>query len=98
MKDSARLLAYVERFFARAKQTAFPTVRRAARSLGWTQRRVEEAIDGDPEGQLFTTSAILAEARRHPILAGAPALAASDSTHHETREQAIDEPALSGEE
>jgi hypothetical protein len=53
--DSERLRRYVERSFARAKKERFPTVRQGAHALGWTQSRVAEAIDGDPDGQLFTT-------------------------------------------
>lgn len=54
--DHVRLFRYVERFFARAQQTEWPTVQHAARSLGWTQARVEQAIEGDPDQRLFLSS------------------------------------------
>jgi hypothetical protein len=54
--DHDRLHAYVERFFAKKKKTEWPTVKRAARSLGWTQERVEGAVEGDPKTRLFLTS------------------------------------------
>jgi hypothetical protein len=53
--DHARLRAYAERFFQRSGRTKFPTVRRAAKSLGWTQARVEKAAEGDPDGALMMT-------------------------------------------
>ncbi len=56
LNDHDRLFGYVERFFARTKHTEWPTVRQVARALGWRQRRVEEACDGDPDGRLFTSS------------------------------------------
>jgi hypothetical protein len=55
VNDHERLYAFVERFFARAERTEFPTVRRCARSLGWPLARVEDAVEGDPDGQLFFT-------------------------------------------
>jgi len=53
--DYQRLFEYVEQFFFRAKtkEDMWPTVRMAARSLGWTQVRVEGAIDDDPDRRLF---------------------------------------------
>ncbi len=60
MKDAERLYAYVESYFARHQQTEWPTVRRIAKSLGWTQMRVQEAIDGDPDGRCFTSSYFVA--------------------------------------
>lgn len=54
--DHDRLAEYVEHFFARHEKTEWPTVRRAARSLGWTQTRTVEAVDGDPSTRLFTSS------------------------------------------
>lgn len=54
--DHDRLFRYVEGFFARRERTAFPTIRQAAKSLGWTHERLEGAIEGDPEGRLFTSS------------------------------------------
>ena len=53
MNDHERLFAYAEGFFARAQKTEWPTVRQAARALGWTHQRVEEAAEGDPEARLF---------------------------------------------
>lgn len=54
--DSQRLRRYVEGFFARALRTEFPTVARCAQSLRWTQHRVEQAVEGDPDGRLMMTS------------------------------------------
>jgi hypothetical protein len=54
--DQDRLFRYVERFFERAKKTEWPTVRQIARAFGWTQQRVEDAVEGDPEGRTFMTS------------------------------------------
>ncbi len=54
--DHRRLFRYVEAFFARAERTEWPTVQQAARSLGWTQARVEQAIEGDPDARLFLSS------------------------------------------
>jgi hypothetical protein len=34
----------------------WPTVRQAARSLGWTQQRIEDACDGDPDYLLSLSS------------------------------------------
>ncbi len=56
MNDHDRLAKYVERVFAASKQTEWPTVRRAAHALGWTQDRVEAACDGDPRGLLYLSS------------------------------------------
>jgi hypothetical protein len=55
-RDSERLFRYVERYFAKMEKTAFPTVRRVARSLGWSHERIQNAIDDDWDGRLFTTS------------------------------------------
>lgn len=54
--DHRRLFRYVEAFFARAERTEWPTVKQAARSLGWTQSRVEQAVEGDPDARLFLSS------------------------------------------
>jgi hypothetical protein len=54
--DHERLVSYVERFFARHKKETWPTVRQATHALGWTQTRLQDAVDGDPEGRLYTTS------------------------------------------
>jgi hypothetical protein len=64
--DSERLSRYVEGVFARSEQTEWPTVRRAARALGWPQKRVEDAVEGDPDGELFLSSYF---ARDEPPLA-----------------------------
>lgn len=45
MIDSERLFLYVERSFGRADQTEWPTIRKAARALGWTQSRVAQAVE-----------------------------------------------------
>ncbi len=57
-RDADRVARYVEMFVLRAKRrahrTAWPTIRQVARSLRWTQRRVEGAcFVGD--GQLFVS-------------------------------------------
>jgi hypothetical protein len=54
--DSARLSRYVEGVFTRSGSTEWPTVRKAARSLGWTLTRVEDAVEGDPDANLFLSS------------------------------------------
>jgi hypothetical protein len=56
MRDHDRIFGYVERAFARSGRTKWPTVRAAARSLGWTQARVEDAVEGDPGGRVFLSS------------------------------------------
>jgi hypothetical protein len=53
--DHDRLVAYAERFFQRHAKTEFPTVRAAARALRWNQQRIEDAVDGDPDGRLMLT-------------------------------------------
>lgn len=45
--DADTLFLYVERFFRRSAWTEWPTVRRAARTLKWTQERVVDAVDLD---------------------------------------------------
>lgn len=54
--DHDRLFLYVECFFRRHEKTEWPTVRRAAKSLGWTHVRVQDAVEGDPDARLFTSS------------------------------------------
>lgn len=54
--DFGVLCCYVERYFARHGRTEWPTVRRAARALGWTQDRVVEAVEGDPESRMFLSA------------------------------------------
>lgn len=54
--DHDRLFRYVERFFMAHARTEWPTVRRVTRSLGWSQARVQDAIDGDPDGRTSTSS------------------------------------------
>lgn len=44
-RDSWVLGKYAERYFRRHQMTEFPTVAKAARSLGWSQRRVEDACE-----------------------------------------------------
>lgn len=56
MTDTTLLQAYVEGYFQLAKRTAWPTVARVAKDLGWTQKRVEETVDGDPTGRLMLTA------------------------------------------
>jgi hypothetical protein len=53
--DHDRVYVYVENFFARHNQEQWPTVRQVARGLRWRQQRVQDAIDGDPDGRLYTT-------------------------------------------
>jgi hypothetical protein len=59
--DNVRLFKYVEGFFARAtkRDSMWPTVRRAARSLGWTQQRVQSVVMGDHSLQLQLTGFVL---------------------------------------
>lgn len=54
MNDHARLLAYVDRFVA--KHGFWPRAGRAARALGWSVARVEDAVEGDPSCRLYSTS------------------------------------------
>jgi hypothetical protein len=56
MLDHEYVWRYVERFFAAHSRTEWPTVRRVARSLRWTQQRVSDAVDGDPDGRTFLSS------------------------------------------
>lgn len=56
LSDHARLARYVERFFQRSGRMSWPTVGRITRSFGWTQARLQDAIDGDPDGRTFTSS------------------------------------------
>lgn len=53
--DQDRVFVYVENFFARHKGEEWPTVRQVARALRWKQQRVLDAVDGDPDGRLYTT-------------------------------------------
>lgn len=53
--DHEHLTRYVERYFVRRSNTKWPTVREAAKALGWTQDRVESAAEGDPNGSLCLT-------------------------------------------
>ena len=43
--DGERIARYAKRSFLLRKQVEFPTVREAARTLGWTQQRVIEAVE-----------------------------------------------------
>lgn len=54
MRDSERLYRYVERYFGKSGNTEFPTVRRVARALRWTQDHVELTI-GDDERLMLTS-------------------------------------------
>ena len=54
--DHDRLATYVAGFFARHQRTEWPTIKYAAKALRWTQRQVEEAIEGDPQQRMFTSS------------------------------------------
>lgn len=54
--DNERLYAYAERFFMRHEKTQFPTVREAARALGWRQQYVADVAEGDPDGRMMLTS------------------------------------------
>jgi hypothetical protein len=56
MSDHDRVFRYVERFFARTGKTQWPTVRQITRAFGWSQARLQDAIDGDPQERLFTSS------------------------------------------
>ncbi len=56
MCDHDRVFRYVESFFEKAKKTAWPTVRQVTRALHWSQARLQDAIDGDPQERLFTSS------------------------------------------
>jgi len=47
--DYVRLLRYARRHYQ-------PTVRRAARSLGWTQARVERAVEDGPGDRVMLRS------------------------------------------
>lgn len=53
-RDSDRVFRFVESFFARKQK--WPTMREVARSLRWRQERVDDAIEGDPDGRTYTTS------------------------------------------
>lgn len=54
--DHDRLFAYAEAFFQRSGRTEWTTIRQAARSLGWHQERVYDAIEGDPHDRMFVSS------------------------------------------
>ena len=54
--DSDRVARYAEAYFQRHHKEEWVTIRRAAKSLGWTQDRVVDAIEGDPENRTFTSS------------------------------------------
>lgn len=54
--DHDRLARYAERFFQRHHKEKFPEVRQCARALGWTHQRVMDAVEGDPEDRMYTTS------------------------------------------
>lgn len=54
--DHDRLHAYAEAFFQRSGRTEWATIRQAARSLGWRQERVYDAIEGDPHDRMFVSS------------------------------------------
>ena len=54
--DHGRVFRYVERFFAKKLRTEWPTVRQVARAFRWTQQRVSDAVDGDPDQRVFLTS------------------------------------------
>lgn len=54
--DYFELAQYAERFFRRHDKTAWPTVRQAARALGWTYERVRDVVEGDPESKLMLTA------------------------------------------
>lgn len=55
-RDVERLCRYVERFFVRHERTTWPTVRQAAKALGWRQVRIEDAIVGDTTERMILTS------------------------------------------
>jgi hypothetical protein len=54
--DVERLSMYVAGFFGRHRREKWPTVRQAARALGWRQQRVEEVCEEDSSGRLFLSS------------------------------------------
>jgi hypothetical protein len=56
LNDHDRLARYVERFFLAHKKTKWPTVRRIAKSFGWKHDRIRDAVDGDPDSRMFTSS------------------------------------------
>jgi hypothetical protein len=43
-EDAERLTAYVRRVFKRSKGACWPSVKQAARALGWIQTRVVDAV------------------------------------------------------
>ena len=47
LKLKERVFNYVERFFARQKNTTFPTVRQVARAMGVRQSQVIEIVEDD---------------------------------------------------
>ena len=48
--DVHQLAAFVARFFGRHRREKWPTVRQAARSLRWTQGRVQKAVKDETYG------------------------------------------------
>ena len=55
-RDVVTLSVCAEVFFADHGRTEWPTVRVAARQLGWTMARVVRAVDADPTGKLSLSS------------------------------------------
>lgn len=55
LSDHQKLARYAERFFARYASTRWPTVREVAKALHWPVRRVESAVEGDPNNRLALT-------------------------------------------
>lgn len=51
-----RIYRYAERKFQASGKTSFPSVRQVARALKVTQGAVQEAVEGDPCGNLMLTS------------------------------------------
>jgi len=54
--DSDRLFLFVEQSFEFSSTAHYPSVRRAADSLGWSIKRVFSAIDHHPLGLLYTAA------------------------------------------
>jgi hypothetical protein len=54
--DHEILRARVEASFQASGRTRFPTVATLARELHWRRSRIADAVEGDPDGQLYTTS------------------------------------------
>jgi len=51
-----RIYRHAEQKFQESGKTSFPSVRQVARALKVTQGAVQEAVEGDPSGDLMLTS------------------------------------------